>query len=61
VIVALGDRDLGYLTHREIDAALELFPPAAGARWIATDSSEARNLEDAWGVWLLATRIVSTR
>jgi CTP synthase (UTP-ammonia lyase) len=53
VIVALGDRDPGYLTHREIDAALELFPPAAGGRWVATDSSEARNLEDAAGVWLL--------
>jgi len=53
VILALGDRDPGYLTHREIDAALELFPPAAGARWVATDSTEARDLAAASGVWLL--------
>ena len=43
MIVALGDRDTGYLTHREIDAALELFPPAAEAHWVATDSPEARS------------------
>ena len=53
MIVALGDRDTGYLTHREIDAALELFPPDARAHWVATDSAEARALGDASGVWLL--------
>ena len=53
MIIALGDRDPAYLTHREIDAALELFPAAAGARWVATDSPEARNLAAASGVWLL--------
>ena len=53
MILALGDRDPGYLTHREIDAALELFPASAEARWVATDSDEARDLSDASGVWLL--------
>ena len=53
MIVALGDRDPQYLTHREIDAALELFPLAAEAHWVATDSDEARDLSAASGVWLL--------
>ena len=53
MIVALGDRDPGYLTHREIDAALALFPAAAGVRWVATDSSRASELGAASGVWLL--------
>src|SRR3954452_2660555 len=53
MIVALGDRDTRYLTHREIDAALVLFPPGAAAEWVATDSARARSLEDADGVWLL--------
>ena len=42
MIVALGDRDTGYLTHREIDAALGLFPAEARAHWVATDSPAAR-------------------
>lgn len=53
MIIALGDRDLGYLTHREVNAALELFPNEAEARWVATDSPEARDLRRATAVWLL--------
>jgi CTP synthase (UTP-ammonia lyase) len=53
MIVALGDRDVGYLTHREIDNALPLFPPVAPSRWVATDSPDARDLDGATGVWLL--------
>jgi CTP synthase (UTP-ammonia lyase) len=53
MIVALGDRDTGYLTHREIDAALGLFPAQARADWVATDSPAARSLDDADGIWLL--------
>jgi CTP synthase (UTP-ammonia lyase) len=53
VIVALGDRDTTYLTHREIDAALALFPAAADAGWVATDSLGARDLVGVSGVWLL--------
>lgn len=54
MIVALGDRDTAFLTHREVDAALALLPAGACAGWTATDSPSARReLEVASGVWLL--------
>lgn len=53
MIIALGDRDTSHLTHREIDAALELFPDETHARWVATDCEEAKDLAEAAGVWLL--------
>jgi CTP synthase (UTP-ammonia lyase) len=49
-IIALGDRDPTYLTHREVDAALALIPDAD---WVATDDPAARDLDDVAGVWLL--------
>jgi CTP synthase (UTP-ammonia lyase) len=52
-VVVLGDRDPRYLTHRELDAALALFPDHARAGWIATDEVAARRLDDACGVWLV--------
>ena len=52
-IVALGDRDPQYLTHREIDAALALMPADVDAGWVATDAPEARSLDGAAAVWLL--------
>jgi CTP synthase (UTP-ammonia lyase) len=52
-IVALGDRDPQFLTHREIDAALELRPADVAAGWVATDSAEARELDGVAAVWLL--------
>ena len=48
-IVALGDRDPQFVTHREADAALALL----GVEWTPTDSEAARSLEGASGVWLL--------
>jgi len=48
-ILALGDRDPQFLTHREIDATLALF----GGSWTATDSALAGTLDGAAGVWLL--------
>ncbi len=51
MILALGDRDPGYLTHREVDAALALFP--AGTDWVGTSSSTARDLDGCSGIWLL--------
>jgi CTP synthase (UTP-ammonia lyase) len=48
-IVALGDRDPRFLTHREVDATLPFFDGS----WTATDSADARALDDAAGVWLL--------
>jgi CTP synthase (UTP-ammonia lyase) len=49
-IVALGDRDPQFLTHRELDAALALLPDAD---WVATDDPAARDLPGVDGVWLL--------
>jgi CTP synthase (UTP-ammonia lyase) len=49
-IVALGDRDPQFLTHRELDAALALLPDAD---WVATDDPAARDLDCVDGVWLL--------
>ena len=48
-ILALGDRDPQFLTHREVDAALRLL----SGSWTATDSADARALDDVAGVWLL--------
>ena len=36
-LLALGDRNPDFLTHREIDAALQLLPADAECRWVATD------------------------
>jgi CTP synthase (UTP-ammonia lyase) len=52
-VIALGDRDERYLTHRELDATLELIGDGASCRWVATDSAEARSLDDVDGVWLV--------
>jgi CTP synthase (UTP-ammonia lyase) len=51
--MALGDRDPSSLTHREIDATLELLGPAVVNSWTPTGSHEARNFENVDGVWLL--------
>jgi CTP synthase (UTP-ammonia lyase) len=50
VIAALGDRDLGFVTHREIDAAIALTPPGVEIRWLPT---EGARLEGFDGVWVL--------
>jgi CTP synthase (UTP-ammonia lyase) len=52
-VLALGDRDPEYLTHREIDAALAMFPGGYEASWVPTDSEHAREVASADGVWLL--------
>jgi CTP synthase (UTP-ammonia lyase) len=52
-VLALGDRDPGYLTHREVDAALAAFPPGVETGWGATDAPAARRLDGVAGVWLL--------
>jgi CTP synthase (UTP-ammonia lyase) len=52
-IAALGDRDLGYLTHREIDAAMRLTPDGVELRWVATNSDEARRIDGFDGLWVL--------
>jgi CTP synthase (UTP-ammonia lyase) len=50
VIAALGDRDTGYLTHREIDAAIELVPEGSEIRWLPTEDARLDGFD---GVWVL--------
>ncbi len=45
----LGDRDTSYLTHRELDAALTLFPEGTRGEWVATGSGADLSAYD--GVW----------
>ena len=53
-IVLIGDRDPNYVTHRELDAALELLPAKVHAYWVGTDTPEATRTSDADGVWVVA-------
>ena len=46
-LVALGDRDPAHLTHREIDATLALLADQVHCGWVATDSPQARQLDEA--------------
>jgi CTP synthase (UTP-ammonia lyase) len=52
-IVLVGDRDSNYLTHRELDAALKLFPAKVRAHWVTTDTRDAMRTSDADGVWVV--------
>jgi CTP synthase (UTP-ammonia lyase) len=52
-IVALGDRNPEYLTHRELDAAFALMPAEIDCGWVATDEARKSDLDAADGVWLL--------
>src|SRR6201992_2984318 len=52
-VIALGDRDERYLTHRELDATLALIGDEVTCEWVATDSVEATRLDDVDGVWLV--------
>ena len=53
-IAVLGDRNLEYVTHRELDAALALFPDWARGEWVATDSDVPAALDRADGVWIVS-------
>jgi CTP synthase (UTP-ammonia lyase) len=50
-IAVLGDRNTDHLTHREIDATLELMPADVDARWLP--SLEAESAVEADGVWVV--------
>ena len=52
-IALLGDRDLGYVTHRELAAAVALLPPGVDAEWVGTDTPAARAPEAFDGLWIL--------
>jgi CTP synthase (UTP-ammonia lyase) len=53
-IAVLGDRNLEYVTHRELDAALALCPEWARGEWVATDSEVPAVLDRADGVWIVS-------
>jgi CTP synthase (UTP-ammonia lyase) len=50
-IAVLGDRNTDHLTHREIDATLELMPADVDARWLP--SLEAESAVEADGLWVV--------
>ena len=52
-IALLGDKDLGYVTHRALEAAVAQLPAGVAAEWVATDAPEARAPDVFDGVWLL--------
>ena len=52
-ILALGDRDPAFLSHRELDAAFALMPAGVECSWTATDSHQAHEFASADAVWLL--------
>jgi CTP synthase (UTP-ammonia lyase) len=52
-LVLLGDRNLDYRTHRELDAALSLLPDAIRAEWVGTDTPNAGKTADADGLWVV--------
>jgi CTP synthase (UTP-ammonia lyase) len=49
-IAALGDRDTGYLTHREIDAAIGLAPAGVEISWLPSTDAQLDGFD---GVWVL--------
>jgi CTP synthase (UTP-ammonia lyase) len=51
-LAVLGDRDERHLTHREIDAALALFPAGVRGRWVPTDGHDAVALNGVDALWL---------
>ena len=52
-IVLLGDRNVTYHTHRELDAALRLLPAGVRACWVATDTPDAARTSGADGLWVV--------
>ena len=50
-IAVLGDRNVTYPTHREIDATLPLLPDRIDARWVASDSPETQATDRYDAVW----------
>ena len=50
-IAVLGDRNVDYLTHRELDATLELMPADVDARWLPSPDAAAAAGAD--GLWVV--------
>jgi CTP synthase (UTP-ammonia lyase) len=52
-IALLGDRDLRFVTHRELEAAVARLPRGVSAEWVGSDTPEARSLDGFDGLWVL--------
>jgi len=52
-IALLGDKDLGYATHRELEATVALLPDWVEARWVGSDTGEARSLAGVDALWVI--------
>jgi CTP synthase (UTP-ammonia lyase) len=52
-IALLGDKDLAYVTHRALEAAVAQLPAGVDAEWVGTDTPEARALDAFDGIWML--------
>ena len=52
-IALLGDRNLDYVTHRELEAAVALLPDDVEATWVGTDTAAARAPGAFDGLWIL--------
>jgi len=52
-IVLLGDRNTGFLTHRELDAAITRLPDGVHAHWVGTDTPEAMCTSGADAIWVV--------
>jgi CTP synthase (UTP-ammonia lyase) len=52
-IALLGDKDLRYVTHRALEAAVAQLPAGVEAEWVGTDTQDARALDAFDGVWML--------
>jgi CTP synthase (UTP-ammonia lyase) len=46
-IFVLGDRNISFVTHRELDAAIGLLPGGVRAHWIGTDTPDAARTSEA--------------
>jgi CTP synthase (UTP-ammonia lyase) len=51
-IALVGDKDLRYVTHRALDAAIGKLPAGVDAEWVPTDSPHARDLSRFDGIWM---------
>ena len=52
-VALVGDRNVGYVTHRELDAALALFPSWASGAWVGTDGDVDAALDAVDGAWVV--------
>lgn len=54
MIALLGDKNLEYLTHRELDAALDQFPKDVTAEWVPTDDPDSqKRIAESDALWVV--------